>query len=80
MPHGLRNWVYKDLTTFLEKNGFVILRDKKGSHEMWHKKEKGSDILINVNFTTGSYPIRTLETMIRQSKIDKKIWRNWSGK
>jgi len=80
MPNGLRNWTYRHLTAFLKERGFVLEREKIGSHELWFKREAGEDYTVNVNWTTGSYPQRTLETMIRQSGIDKRVWRNWQGK
>jgi predicted RNA binding protein YcfA (HicA-like mRNA interferase family) len=78
MPNGLNNWTYKDITRFLKESGFVLHHEKAGSHEAW-ANEKTSAV-VEVNFTSGSYPIRTLETMIRQSKIDKKEWRKWSSR
>jgi predicted RNA binding protein YcfA (HicA-like mRNA interferase family) len=45
---------------------------KKGSHEFWINNEKNK--VINVNRTNGTYPIKTLETMIAQSGIPKKEW------
>ena len=78
MPNGLNNWTYKDVTRFLKESGFVFDYEKAGSHEAWIKEETSA--VVEVNFTSGSYPIRTLETMIRQSKTEKKEWRKWSSK
>jgi Asp-tRNA(Asn)/Glu-tRNA(Gln) amidotransferase B subunit len=38
-------------------------------------KEYGFDFNVH---GTKSFPIMTLETMIRQSKIDKKVWKEWT--
>ena len=72
MPNRLHNWKYKDVTRFLKEKNFTLIREKKGSHEFWLSEDGQS--LVGVNKTKGSYPIRTLETMIRQSDIPKKDW------
>lgn len=72
MPNGLRNWTYKDLSKFLKAHHFKLDYMKKGSHEFWINQEK--DKIVNVNRTNGTYPIKTLETMIAQSGIPKKEW------
>ncbi len=74
MPNGLRNWKYKDVVKFLKKKGFEIDHQIPGSHEFWSNESK--DRIVNINRSNKSYPQRTLETMIRQSGIDKKKWRN----
>lgn len=78
MPNGLRNWGYKDVLKFLKEHNFTFSKQKEGSHEAWISSDNES--VVEVNGTKSSYPIRTLETMIRQSKIDKKEWRDWSNK
>lgn len=47
---------------------------------MWIRKDQKA--LVNVNRIKGneSYPIKTLEAMIRQSGINKEKWRNWGHK
>ncbi|TSC83540.1 MAG: hypothetical protein G01um101417_523 [Parcubacteria group bacterium Gr01-1014_17] len=78
MPNGLNNWTYKDVARFLKESGFTFHREKPGSHEAWINEE--TIAVVEVNVTHGSYPIRTLETMIRQSKIDKTDWRKWASR
>jgi len=78
MPNGLNNWTYKDLTRFLKESGFVFDYAKAGSHEAWVNEETSA--IVEVNVTSCSYPVRTLETMIRQSKMEKKEWRNWASR
>lgn len=75
MPNGLKNWKYRDVLAFLKEKGFVFSKEKEGSHEAWISADEKA--IVEVNFTKNSYPIRTLETMIRQSGILKKEWRNW---
>ena len=77
MPKGLNNWTYRDVTRFLKESGFAFHEEKAGSHEAWANEE--TTAVVEVNFTHGSYPVRTLETMIRQSKMDKKDWRKWAS-
>ena len=77
MAHGLSNWSYKDVTEFLKEHGFEFFEYRKGSHEAWINRTTNAAVEINVHGTK-SFVIRTLETMIRQSKIDKKVWREWT--
>jgi len=77
MPNGLRNWSYRDLIKFLKENEFIFHKELDGSHEAWFCLKTQS--IVNVNKTSSSYPPRTLETMIRQSKLSKKVWRNWNN-
>ena len=78
MPNGLFNWTYKDVTVFLKENGFVFSKELKGSHEAWINLETQAVVEINVHGQKSFVP-RTLETMIRQSKLDKKTWRKWAS-
>lgn len=80
MPRGLNNWKYKDVTTFLKEKGFDFYKEKEGSHEAWISND--GKFVVEVNFIKGkdSYPVRTLETMIRQSGILKPMWRKWASK
>ncbi len=78
MPRGLHNWAYKDVCTFLKEYGFEFNTYLFGSHESWLNKETSA--VVEVNRTKSSYPTLTLETMIRQSKLGKDIWREWAGK
>lgn len=82
MPNGLNNWGYKDLTKFLKEQGFTFFEEKEGSHEAWINYNTNPPAVVEINKIKGgeAYLVRTLETMIRQSCIDKKIWRAWAGK
>jgi predicted RNA binding protein YcfA (HicA-like mRNA interferase family) len=79
MPNGLNNWAYRDVTRFLKESGFMLYEQKSGSHEAWINNDKQSPAVVEINFTHRSYPVRTLETMIRQSKIERKAWRKWAS-
>ncbi len=80
MPKGLKNWTYRDVRKFLTQKSFYLSDQKSGSHEYWISADK--KYVVNVNRITGqkSYPPKTLATMISQSGIDKKEWRNWAEK
>ena len=77
MAKGLSNWVYQDVADFLKEYGFEFLKYRKRSHEAWWNRATSAVVEINVH-ASKSFPIRTLETMIRQSKIGKKAWRGWT--
>jgi len=79
MPHGLFNWNYREVIDFLKENGFEFGNQKDGSHEAWINKK--TQAIVDINFhSSKSFPPRTLETMIRQSKINKKVWRDWASR
>lgn len=80
MPRGVFNWTYNDVTAFLRANGFEFLENRKGSHEAWVNKTTNAIVDINFHGGNRAFLPRTFETMIRQSKIDKKIWRAWAGR
>ena len=82
MPHGLRNWTYKDVIKFLRAHDFVFSEELEGSHEAWIKTSSNPPAVVEVDFKKGShsYPPKTLETLIRQSCLEKKGWRDWAGK
>ena len=84
MPRGLNNWTYKDLEKFLRSQKFQYSekRSSNGSHRYFFKKTSKGEVMVDVNYITGSetYRLRTLETMVRQSCIPKKEWRDWAKK
>ncbi len=77
MTRGLFNWCYSDVIAFLKENGFEYFEDRKGSHEAWINRTTNAVVEIQFHGQKSFVP-RTLETMIRQSKIDKKEWRKWA--
>jgi predicted RNA binding protein YcfA (HicA-like mRNA interferase family) len=63
----------------LKENNFVFSNEREGSHEAW--KNTKTQAMVDINFHgQKSFRPRTLETMIRQSKIDKKVWRDWASR
>lgn len=78
MPNGLSNWFEKDVVSFLKERGFQFYEMRKGSHYAYINKITGK--IVEINIPKDAYIPRTLETMIRQSGISKKEWRDWAGK
>lgn len=78
MARGISNWTYKEVIEFLKENGFSYLESRKGSHEAWLCVKTNAIVEVNFHGNNHTYPERTLETMIRQSQIDKKTWRKWA--
>ena len=79
MARGLFNWSYNDVVEFLRERGFEFLENRKGSHEAWINRETSAVVEINFHGGNKEFMPRTLETMIRQSKIYKKEWRKWAS-
>lgn len=77
MPKGLSNWSEKDVIEFLKEHGFVFCELRKGSHYAYINKTTMK--IVEISIPKEAYFIRTLETMIRQSGIDKQEWRKWAG-
>jgi len=68
MPNGLSNWNYRDVIDFLKENGFKFGNQKDGSHEAWINIK--TQAVVDINFHgSKSFVPKTLETMIRQSKL-----------
>lgn len=82
MPHGLRNWVYKDVIKFLKAHGFLFSQELEGSHEAWINTNVEPPAIVDVDRknSSHSYPPRTLESMIADSGLDKKAWREWASR
>lgn len=78
MPNGLSNWSEKDVTSFLKEHSFQFYELRKGSHYAYINKATGH--IVEINIPKDAYIPRTLETMIRQSGISKKEWRDWAGR
>jgi len=85
MARGLRNWSYKDVTSFLKYHGYHLDRFKPGSHEYWVSEDKKSIVDVNFLRRRESYPVLTLESMIQDSNVEidfelaKKHWRKWAN-
>lgn len=77
MPKGIFNWTYDDVVDFLKENGFQFFENRKGSHEAWINRN--IQAVVDIQFHgRQSFRPKTLESMIRQSKLDKKFWKKWA--
>jgi len=77
----LNNWSYRDVTDFLKEKGFSFFEELPGSHERWVNRTADGTIVhsVEVNFTHGEYPVKTLKRMIRQSGIHQEEWIQWAA-
>lgn len=76
MAKGISGWSTDDLKDFLRCHHFSFHKPLGGSHESWVSQD--SLFVVEANITHGTYPERTLETMIVNSGIDKKHWKLWT--
>ena len=81
MTRRLRNWTYRDVTTFLKEHGFEFQQPLKGSHQGWVKPGENNKPAkrVEVHIPRDSYQPKTLKFMIRQSGIDEAEWIKWGG-
>ncbi len=70
----LRGWSANDVVRFLKKHGFIHHRTN-GSHFHYKKIEEGKAYLVTVAYHGNKdIPPGTLNSIIRQSGIDKEKW------
>ncbi|GEM_PF-399352 len=72
MPKGVFNWCYDDVIYFLKENDFKFFENRKGSHEAWINIKTQAVVDIQFHGRKAFRP-KTLESMIRQSKIEKNL-------
>jgi predicted RNA binding protein YcfA (HicA-like mRNA interferase family) len=76
MPRGLYNWNFANIQKFLKSHGFVH-HSTKGSHFHYKKVTPERSYLVIVAYHgTKIIPRGTMNSIIRQSGIDKKNWEN----
>ncbi len=74
MPRGVFNWTFKDVTNFLRDHNFEITHVEE-SHYFYRGFTGGAPRIVQVPFHGAkSLKPRTLQSIIRQSGIDKKKW------
>lgn len=74
MPSKFKNWVANDVIKFLKRNGFTLHRSN-GSHFQYKKQTKDKTHLVTVAYHgSKSIPIGTMNSIIRQSGIEKDQW------
>lgn len=76
MARRLRNWTYREVTTFLKEHGFEFQQPLKGFHQGWVKSGETNEPggRVEVHIPRDSYQPKTLKSMIRQSGIDEAEW------
>ena len=81
MPRRLHNWSYKNVTDFLNENGFQFYREAAGSHEAWIKfgNHKVPNRIVGIKFTSDAYGIKSMKRMVKESGIDQDIWIEWGS-
>ena len=80
MTRRLHNWTYENVTDFLKENGFGFFKEVKGSHQAWIKRglDDVPDVVVGLHFTGGSYSIKAMKRMVRDSGISEEEWLKWS--
>ena len=77
MPRGLHNWNFTDVVKFLKSHGFVQHGAARGSHFHYKKVASDKNYLVVVAYHGNkSIPRGTMNSIIRQSGIEKRIWEN----
>jgi len=74
MPHGKRNWTFKDVETFLKYRGFS-LHHVRGSHHYFRAFHSGKLWMTHVQYHGARTPHpKTLASIMRQSGIPAREW------
>jgi predicted RNA binding protein YcfA (HicA-like mRNA interferase family) len=74
MPSSVRNWTASEVIKFLKNHGFILHRSN-GSHFQYKKVTPQETRLVTVAYHgKEAIPIGTINSIIRQSGIDKKNW------
>jgi hypothetical protein len=80
MTKILHNWTYRDVTNFLEENGFEFYEDMEHA-QSWVKLQRNGepDTFVEIKFTQGFYSPKAMQKMIRLSGISKDEWNKRIG-
>ena len=62
----------KEIIHVLSENGFELI-GQKGSHQKWRNSETGAITIVPVH-GNNQIPIGTIYSIIRASKLDKKLF------
>ena len=63
----LAGFRYRDVVQRLQSLGFVLLRDGKGSHEVWKNPKTGARAVLSAH--RGDYPEGTLRAILDKAGI-----------
>lgn len=79
MTRGLHSWTFQNVQKFLKENGFSVHK-VRGSHFQFKKVSKERNFLVTVAFHgSKSIPIGTMNSIVRQSGIEKDKWTESQG-
>ena len=62
----------KTVIKVLELNGFLFLRQKKGSHRVYWNAETKATAVVSLHGRNQTVPIGTFLAIVKQSKIPKE--------
>ena len=68
---------YREVLRILRDNGFSYKRDGKGKHTIWEGKHSGKTYVVTLSYDQegNDVPKGTLDNIIRQSGLPKKLFR-----
>lgn len=71
---------FGEFVRIIEAHGFRLHRHAAGSHAIYRKEEAGRVWLVTVaaHAAGDDVPIGTLQSMIRQSGLAKRLFRKWA--
>lgn len=73
---SFHNWKPKEVIHFLEAQSFhEVHRKKRGSHRYFCHAQLGA--FTQVSMSRSPVPIGTMSAIIKQSKIDKSVWKEF---
>ena len=74
MPHGLLNWTFNDVQSFLKARGFQ-LHHTRGSYYYFMRLHQGRLRLTHVQYHgSKAIPPDTMRSIVKQSGIPKEEW------
>jgi hypothetical protein len=73
-------WTYRDVTDFLERNGFSFYEDLEHCQSWVKYQDNGEpETFVEIRFTQGFYSPKAMQKMIRQSGIGENEWNKWAS-
>jgi len=68
---------YELFIEIISKHDFKLFRHAKGSHQRWRREVDGIVFYVDIapHVSTKEIPIKTLESMIRQSGLPKHLFK-----
>jgi predicted RNA binding protein YcfA (HicA-like mRNA interferase family) len=69
------NCTYAEFIEIIERNGFVLHRHGATSHRRYRCEATGAMVDVTPHLMSAAIPTGTLQSMIRQSGLSKKLFR-----